>query len=474
MALTIVYALFLIYVVARLFRRPTGNVADYIVAGRRLTLPAFVASLVTTWYGGILAVGEYGWSYGVSNWLVFGVPYYLYAGIFAMVLAGRARRSQALTVPDQLEQQYGRGAALVGAVVLFVMTAPSAYVLMLGVLVRFATGWPLWIGVVFGTALSVGYVFRGGLRAIVATDRVQFVLMFVGFLVLVPVCVQRFGGWSFLRENLPATHLSWDGGLGVQAVAVWYFIVMATFVEPAFYQRCYAARSEKTARLGIVVSIGFWIVFDFLTTTAGLYARAVLPQLAEPVAAFPQLASHVLPPVWQGLFLVGLLATIMSTVDSYSFICAVTVGRDLVQRWRAPHGVVLAESNDPAQDRQSQKLIRWSLLATAILAVVLALWAGSVIKIWKLLGSVGTPVLLLPLALGHTALRVPGRVAVISMILSGGVACGWIIAGSGEPYLGVEPIFPGLAVSALVMVVGWIVVRRRKPHSTGSSSSTAR
>ena len=121
-----IYAAFLIFMVLRLLRRPAQGAADYIVAGRRLTLPAFTASLVTTWYGGILGVGEYTWRHGVSNWLVFGVPYYLYAGLFAIFLAGRARRSQALTVPDMLEQRYGRPVALLGAGTIFMMTAPAA------------------------------------------------------------------------------------------------------------------------------------------------------------------------------------------------------------------------------------------------------------------------------------------------------------------------------------------------------------
>ncbi|UCE25140.1 MAG: hypothetical protein JSU74_03570, partial [Candidatus Zixiibacteriota bacterium] len=44
--------------------------SQLIVGGRVLTLPAFVASLVSTWYGGILGVGEYSYLYGLSNWLV--------------------------------------------------------------------------------------------------------------------------------------------------------------------------------------------------------------------------------------------------------------------------------------------------------------------------------------------------------------------------------------------------------------------
>ena len=457
---SVAYALFLLFVVLRLFRSRSHSAVDYIVAGRQLTLPAFTASLVTTWYGGILGVGEYTWQHGVSNWLVFGVPYYLYAGVFALFLAGRARRSEALTIPDLLERSYGRPTALAGAGVLFFMTAPAAYVLMLGVLVSFATGWPLWVGVVLGTALSIGYVFRGGLRAVVATDIVQFFLMFLGFLILVPVCVKTFGGWSFLRDNLPAGHLKWDGGLGTQAVAVWYFIALATLVEPAFYQRCYAARTERTAKGGIAAAIVLWIFFDFLTTTAGLYSRAVLPDLADPVQAFPALAARVLPGFWQGVFTVGLLATIMSTVDSYAFISAITLGRDFIGRRRGHTGGLLEDNN--------LGIIRWSLLATAVLAIALALLSGSVIALWKVLGSVGTPVLLLPLMLAHRRRALPGPLALGSMIAAGTVSLGWLVAGwttGDSPWLGIEAIFPGLAVSALVLGVGAMAAQRSEVAS---------
>ena len=52
-----------------------------------------------------------------------------------------------------------------------------------------------------GALLSVAYVFRGGLRAVVATDLVQFVLMFAGFLVLLPVCVVRWAAGAGCRRS---------------------------------------------------------------------------------------------------------------------------------------------------------------------------------------------------------------------------------------------------------------------------------
>src|SRR5881628_2720717 len=111
---------FLVAVWLRLIGR-SSSVADYLVAGRRVTLPAFVATLVATWYGGILGVGEYSWRYGISNWLVFGVPYYIGALLFAVFFARRARQAALYTLPDLLDLHYGRGPALMGALTVFIV-----------------------------------------------------------------------------------------------------------------------------------------------------------------------------------------------------------------------------------------------------------------------------------------------------------------------------------------------------------------
>ena len=90
---------------------------------------------------------------------------------------------------------------------------------------------------------------------------------------------------------------------------------------------------------------------------------------------------------------------------------------------------------------------RWGLLATAVLAVVMALAAQSVVTLWKTLGSVGTPVLLVPLGAAHSSLRLDGRRVVVMMVISGAVSVGWLVLGRGGPWLGVEAVFPGVLVS---------------------------
>ncbi|HLF14859.1 MAG TPA: sodium:solute symporter family protein, partial [Bacteroidota bacterium] len=313
-------------------KRDRAGAAGFLLAGRPLTLPLFVMTLVATWYGGILGVGEFSYRYGISNWLMQGVPYYLFAALFAYFLAPRIRATNLFTIPDKLEASYDRKTAVLGSVLTLILVTPAPYLLMLGVLLQMLFGWGLLAGILFSTLVSVSYLFTGGFRADVRTDVVEFFFMFAGFGIILPYCFAGYGGLDFLGANLPPLHLTWHGGNDVQYIVVWFFIALWTFVDPSFHQRCYAATDEGTARRGILVSVAFWFLFDFMTAATGLYARAILPGLDEPVMAYPLLAETVLPPVAKGLFFAGILATIMSTLNTAAFVSAQTLGRDIVLR----------------------------------------------------------------------------------------------------------------------------------------------
>jgi SSS family solute:Na+ symporter len=427
-------------------RRRGGGGVDYLLAGRRLTLPVFVATLVTTWYGGILGIGEYAWRFGISTWLVFGVPYYLSAVLFALWLAPRLRVSGAVSIPDLLATAYGRPASMTGAAAVYASTVPVAYLLMLGVLLAQVTGWPLWPAVLVAAIFSAVYVGLSGFRAVVRTDVLQFVLMYGGFFLLLPAALAHTGGLSGLWAQLPATHRAWDGGLGWQTVLVWYLIALQTVVEPAFYQRVFAARDPRTARTGVLVSVALWVVFDFLTVFSGLAARVLLPALDDPMAAYPELASLVLSPWIAAVFMVGLFATVMSTLDSYLFIAATTIGNDL-----AP------DEPDPEVVRRRTRI---GLLVSAGLAVGGALLFTSAVQVWHHVGSVVTSALLLPVL----AVNLPPRwrprgwAAAAAMIAAAATAVAWIASSGPSGYpLGVEPMFPALATAAGCLIVGLVV-----------------
>jgi SSS family solute:Na+ symporter len=428
-------------------RRAGGDV-EYLLAGRRLTLPGFVATLVTTWYGGILVIGEYSFNNGISTWLVFGVPYYVAAILFAVVLAPRLRRTEAMSIPDLLRAAYGDLAGHSGAVAIYLITLPLAYVLVLGMLLGDVTGWPVWAAMVVAAAFSALYVSFTGFKAVVRTDIFQFVLMYGGFLILLPVALDRVGGLSALWAAVPEGHRQWDGGLGWQPVVVWYFIALQTLVEPTFYQRVFAASSPRTARRGILVSVLLWAVFDFLTVFSGLAARVLLPDLASPPLAYPALADAVLPPWLAAVFTVGLFAIVMSTLDSYLFLAAATLGHDFPGKARGP--------------RREHQRTRLALFASAALSVGGALLFTSAVEIWKHVGSIVISTLLLPVLTVHLrpSLRFSPRVAVLAMAAAAAVSTTWIAFSHAGSYpLNIEPLFVALAASGACWIVNLLYRR---------------
>jgi SSS family solute:Na+ symporter len=435
-------------------RRSSGTV-DYFLAGRSLTTPVFVMTLVSTWYGGILGVGEFSYRYGISNWVVQGVPYYLFAALFAFLLAGRIRATNFLTIPDKLHQAYGRESALLGGVLTFILMTPAPYILMLAVLLQVVSGWSFLLCLLVGTIASTAYLYFGGFRADVQTNVAEFILMFLGFAVILPFAYDKLGGWEFIASHVPPRHLTWNGGNSLQFVIVWFFIALWTLVDPAFHQRCYAARSGRVARNGILISILFWFVFDAMTATAGLYARAALPSLSQPVMAYPLLAEAILPSGAKGMFYVGMLATIMSTLNSLTFISATTLGRDLL--WRARNG-------EPGETETS--LSRTGLLLTAVTSIFLAILIPSVVKLWYTIGTVVIPGLLVPLVTSYfDRLRAPARHAFLSMLGGWVTSSVWLLLGWSKQIvasqhfpLGIEPMYPGVAVSLVFW--GWGILRR--------------
>ncbi len=438
-------------------RKAKTDFEDYLLAGRKLSLPLFVTTLVATWYGNILGIGEFIYSFGIVGWVCFGLVYYLSAAAFAIFAAPRIRLLGARTIPEQIDRKYGSRAAWIASFLILIITIPAAYLLMLGDILRMFTGWELWLCVVLGALVSIAYIYTGGLKADVLTNTVQFVFMYLGFAVLLIFSVIQFGSPSAMIAGLPEKHLEFTGGQGWQYVLVWFVISMQTFVDPTFHQRCAASASPQTAKRGVLISILFWVLFDFLTLSTALYARAWLT-IGDPVLTYPVLAQAVLPVFWKGLFVITLLATVMSTLDSYSFISAATIGYDIF--------IPLNRKLFPSKQWDKKLLTRVGLVISAVIAIVMAVSINSIIEIIYLTASVAVPGMLLPLVTAYSRRFYLKKAGLFSiMVLCPSISLVWIVfrkaelaASVGNPAItyfidNFEPMVPGILLSFILSII---------------------
>ena len=462
----VLYFCAVLYIGYRAVKRTQSSEEDFLLAGRSLTLPIFIMTLVSSWYGGILGVGEFSYRYGISNWFVQGLPYYIFAALFAVLLAKKVRGTNLISLPDKLEAAYGIRTAILGSVLTFILMTPAPYLLMLAVFLQMMFGWSLIFSLLVTAVVAVSYLYWGGFRADVQTDILEFILMFIGFAVILPFSFFKFGGLDFITSNVPPLHLTWHGGNSIQYIMVWFFIALWTLIDPAFHQRCYAAKNGNVARNGILLSIIFWFIFDFMTATAGLYARAALPNLQEPMMAYPLLAESVLPPIAKGLFYVGMLATIMSTLNTLALVSAQTLGRDIILRLKST-----VKSDRPKPSMMEISLgTRWTkigLIISTLFSIIFAIALPSVIKIWYTIGTVVIPGLLIPLVASYfDRLKIPARYAFFSMLLGWLTSLSWLIAGyineiPGSYPLGIEPMYPGLVISIFIWSLGRLSIRKK-------------
>jgi SSS family solute:Na+ symporter len=443
------------------FVRTKGKILDFLLGGRALTLPVFVLTLFSTWYGGILGVGEFGFSYGISSWILQGVPYYIFAAIFAVVFAKRARRAEVVTIPEQLEKIYGKKVSYLGAIFTGVLSCPAPYVLMFAILLQIITGWTLFPCLLVGTLFSFFYLWFGGFKADVATDVFFGIVMIFGFMVILPFLYMKYGGVDFLVQNLPDLHLKWHGGNSAQFIIMWFFIALWTFIEPTFYQRCYAAQDEKVAEQGIFISIGFWFLFDIMTVIAALYSKAIFHNLDQPMMAYPLLADLVLPSVWKGIFFAGMFATILSTLNSQLFVSATSLGRDLC--WK-----VTGDS-----EKTEIRWIRMGMIVAALLCLWMAYRMPSVVRLWYTIGTVIVPGLLVAMvSTFFKKMYIPSNWMLATMVTGFSVSLIWLCLGwkshlgASDYPLGIEPMFPGLFASLLI----WGVARVFFTDSTKPSN----
>ncbi len=439
-----IYFVIITFIVFKSRHKKDSSEVDFLLSGRKLTLPAFIATLVSTWYGGIFGVGEYTVLSGVSQWFVFGLPYYIFAILFAFFLAGKIRDSKITSIPEAIKTKYGQTASDLTSICVFLLVNPAPYLLAVATLLGFIFGvsdFVVLLAVIVGLFSAV-YVSVGGLNSVVNTDKIQLILMYGGFALLLIFSIFKFGSIPEMFGNLDPIMLDPLGGQTIQYALVWFFIAMWTFVDPGFHQRTAAAKSAEVAKKGILYSVVAWAIFDFMTLITALYGVVYLSNLENPALVYPILSQEVLPPALNSLFLVGILATIMSTLDSYLFLSGQTLGRDFMQRFFPKVSTV--------------KLVRIGVGVSLALAVALLYLFPSIISLWYVIGSICIPALIIPVIGIYIKSFEMDRIFVsIHIVFAFLVSLVWMLMGdifTFTTFLGIEPFYPGMFTGILIFI----------------------
>ena len=330
--------------------RDSGDLKGYYLAGKKLPAWVIAFSSNATGESAWLLLGLTGMGYAVgvhAFWIILGeVLGVAAAWVFvARPFKAFTDRYDAITVPDYLAARFrdpGHLFRWISAIIVLsmVMAYTAAQLTASGKAFDAFLGTGYTAGVWIGLGIVLFYTTVGGFKAVAYSDFFQGVLM-LGCLVTLPVVgVLAAGGWGPLMAALNAQDpalLRPMGSFGVSMAGVAsaagsVAIGLAFLGSPQLLTRFMAARDQRQ-----IVNGGFWAVlcvigFDVGAVLGGMAGRAVFPGLTDPETVLPVMSEAFFPAFFTGIFLVVVLAAIMSTVDSLLILASSAVVRDVAQQ----------------------------------------------------------------------------------------------------------------------------------------------
>lgn len=375
---------------------------------------------------------------------------------------------------ELLEARLGLQARLFGAMLFVVLRlvwmctliyfASEAMVTMLGVeerwlpVVTFATG-----------AVAVGYSSLGGMRAVVITDLIQFLLLFGGAVLVVATVTYRLGGFGWFPTQWNS---SWDTQplIGPPTVRVTVFgsIMFGTLwwvctagSDQTAIQRFMATGNARAARRSFLINSIAGIAVSLVLALVGFSLLAFYQADSESLAGmtiskdadrlFPYFISHHLPVGASGLVVSAMFAAAMSSLDSGINSITAVVMTDFVSRFR----------DKPLAERTQARLSRCMALAIGLVVVTASARLqgvpGNFLEIsQRTVGLFVTPLFVL----FFFALFVPNATqagAILGSVV--GLLTAAIVAFSnapdGSPMISFQYILPASLVAGVVS--GWFV-----------------
>jgi len=273
------------------------------------------------------------------------------------------------------------------------------------------------ISIVAIVAFTALYSMTGGLRAVIATDTVQFSLAMLGTLIYAIVVAIKTGGLGQMVDSLTEIYgsahtreiLSFSPGTA-EALMPFLVIVSLQWVFERnsdgtgyFAQRMMSCRSDRDARVAAVVFTWLQIFLrSLLWLVIGVGLLIIYPLTFEPAGSDAFVAGRellfatgikdLLPPGIIGLVLTGLLAALASTIDSHLTWGASYWSNDLYLRT-----INQAWLKRQPNNRELVLVARLSNIVILAIALIIMANLGSIQTAWyiSLLFGAGTGAVLL-------------------------------------------------------------------------------
>jgi solute:Na+ symporter, SSS family len=351
-------------------KRFTKTGDDFFLAGRQMTAWVAGLSFLAANLGSLELMGWAGaaYQYGIlaAHWYWIGaIPAMLFLGIVMMPFYYISRTH---SVPGYLKLRFGEPARVLSAVSFGVMTVMMSgiNIYAMALVMKVVLGWNINFSIWISSITVAVYVVLGGLLSAIFNEVLQFVLIWLGALLIPILGLIEVGGWhplaARIAHNFPAqqyTHL-WanlgsfsDNPMGIHWTGIVFglgFIISFGYWTTDFLvvQRVMAARDLRSAQLAPIIGAAFKMAVPFIVILPGLLALAVLPEklVGESQAVItgghsynevlPMMLARYCTPGLLGLGITALMAGFMSgmagNISAFATVWTYDIYRPLIRK----------------------------------------------------------------------------------------------------------------------------------------------
>lgn len=427
---------FIVYFTAMLgvgvyFFRKNKSLDDYYVGSRSMSSWHIGLSVVATDVGGGFSIGLGGLGFMIGlagSWMLFTglIGAWVSAVTLIPIIHRLSGKHKFLTFPQIFNHFYNSKVALVAGIISAIgYIGFTSSQLLAGAKLASATFIELDLNtalIIMG-AIAVIYTGIGGLKAVIYTDTIQWIILMSGLILIgIPIAYYAIGGVDAIRstighEFLELTNVNWQDlvNWSVTIIPIW-------FVGMTLYQRIYASRSEKQAKKAwFIAGLFEWPLMAFMGVTLGMFSRVALEngmftELGyapgsgmDAEMGLPVLLNTVLPVGLMGLMLSAYFSAILSTADSCLMAASGNVQTDILSR------LFKFSGETKAQLRISQIIT----LTIGVFAILLASSMTNVLDLMLYSYAFMVSGLFVPVMAALYGKKPSPTAAIVSMILGG-------------------------------------------------------
>ena len=440
--------------------RKTNSIGDFFVlSGKAGVLVSGIAYFSTQFSMGTF-LGTPGTIYGVGYaGMAISVPGAVFCMILPALLIGRklitlGHKYGFLTMADYLTDRYHskKMSGVLGVMMLFFLVPMmGAQIIGAGVIVHVFTGLPEWVGVVGMGIIVILYCMSGGMKGAMMTDVIQGSLMIATAVVTFIVSVVMGGGFSNINHTLQSmneAYLTFPGANGympwtyyVSNIVLWSFFTMG---QPHLFTKFFAMKDHKTMFKAILLGTAGMFFSATLIEWAGVNGIASIQNIEKADQIIPMILQRGMNPFLASIFIAGIVAAGMSTIDGILVTTTGAVTRDIYQK------II----NKDATDENVMKL---SKVVTVIIGIIVICFGvfqpGSIFEI-NLFAFSGMAIFVVPILFGIYWKKATAKGAIASVIVGIISLLLFTLNPSVKALaMGFHALFPTTIIASIVMFV---------------------